>query len=59
MLKVVYSNNMVQLAARLADLQQSQPLSPLEAETVIVQSNELSRWLSLFLAQHHGIASHI
>ncbi len=59
MLKVIYSNNMVQLAARLADLQQSQPLSPLEAETVIVQSNELSRWLSLFLAQHHGIASHI
>ncbi|RKZ96658.1 MAG: exodeoxyribonuclease V subunit gamma [Gammaproteobacteria bacterium] len=59
MLEVVYSNNMVQLAARLADLQQSRPLSPLEAETVIVQSNELSRWLSLFLAQHHGIASHI
>ena len=50
---------MVQLAAHLADLQQSQPLPPLEAETVIVQSNELTRWLSLFLAQSHGIVSHI
>jgi len=59
MLKVVYSNNMVQLAAHLADLQLSQPLPPLEAETVIVQSNELTRWLSLFLAQSHGVVSHI
>jgi len=59
MLKVVYSNNMVQLAAQLAELQQQDPLPPLAAETVLVQSNELSRWLSLFLAQHHGIASHV
>jgi exodeoxyribonuclease V gamma subunit len=59
MLKVVYSNDMVQLAAQLAELQQSDPLPPLESETVIVQSNELARWLSLFLAQHHGIASNI
>lgn len=59
MLKVVYSNSMAQLAAHLAELQQSSPLTPLEAETVIVQSNELTRWLSLFLAQHHGIASNI
>lgn len=59
MLKVVYSNNMVQLAAHLAQQQQSSPLPPLEAETVIVQSNELTRWLSLFLAQSHGVASHI
>ncbi len=49
----------MQLAVRLAELQQSQPLAPLEAETVIVQSNELARWLSLFLAGQHGIASHI
>ncbi len=59
MLKVVYSNDMLQLAALLAEQQQSSPLPPLEAETVVVQSNELSRWLSLYLAQHHGIASHI
>ena len=59
MLKVVYSNDMLQLAARLAEQQQSAPLPPLEAETIIVQSNELSRWLSLYLAKHHSIASHI
>ena len=59
MLKVVYSNNMVQLAAQLAELQQRTPLPPLVAETVLVQSNELARWLSLFLAQQHGVASHI
>ena len=59
MLKVVYSNDMVQLAAQLAELQLSDPLSPLVSETVIVQSNELARWLSLFLAQHHGIVGNI
>lgn len=59
MLKVVYSNNMRQLATHLAELQQSSPLPPLEAETVIVQSNDLTRWLSLFLAQTHGVVSHI
>ncbi|HEC58068.1 MAG TPA: exodeoxyribonuclease V subunit gamma [Methylophaga sp.] len=59
MLKIVYSNNIAQLASHLAQLQQSSPLPPLEAETVIVQSNELTRWLSLFLAQRHGIVSHI
>ncbi|NQY26642.1 MAG: exodeoxyribonuclease V subunit gamma [Piscirickettsiaceae bacterium] len=59
MLNVVYSNDMVQLAAQLAELQQTQPLPPLESETVIVQSNELARWLSLFLANQHGIVSHI
>lgn len=59
MLKVVYSNDMLQLAGKLAKQQQSEPLPPLEAETVIIQSNELARWLSLFLAQHHSIASHI
>lgn len=59
MLKVVYSNDMLQLASLLAAQQRSTPLPPLEAETIIVQSNELSRWLSLYLATHHGIASHI
>ncbi|MFW5447010.1 MAG: exodeoxyribonuclease V subunit gamma, partial [Methylophagaceae bacterium] len=59
MLKLIYSNDLTQLATRLADLQTSQPLPPLEAETVIVQSNELARWLSLFLAGQHGISSHI
>jgi exodeoxyribonuclease V gamma subunit len=59
MLRVSYSNDLRQLATRLAGLQQSQPISALNAEIVIVQSNELARWLSLFLAKHHGVASHI
>lgn len=59
MLKVVYSNDMRQLASHLAQLQQSCPLPPLAAETIIVQSNDLTRWLSLFLAQTHGVVSHI
>jgi len=59
MLKLVVSNNMVQLASQLAERQTRQALPPLEAETVIVQSNELARWLSLFLAEQQGIASHI
>jgi len=57
MLKVVYSNSMVQLAAQLAELQRDAPLHPLIPETVLVQSNELARWLSLFLAQQHGITT--
>ncbi|MBE0439954.1 MAG: exodeoxyribonuclease V subunit gamma [Gammaproteobacteria bacterium] len=59
MLNVVYSNDMMHLAAQLAELQQRDPLPPLIAETVIVQSNELARWLSLYLAKQHGVASHI
>ena len=59
MFKIIYSNRMTELATRLAELQSTEPLPPLEAETVIVQSNELARWLSLFLAHYHGINSHV
>lgn len=59
MLKVVYSNTLVQLMNRLAQQQRAAPLGPFEAETILVQSNELSRWISLFLAQHHGIAANL
>ncbi len=59
MLKLVSSNDMNALATRLSQEMADAPLSPLVAETVVVQSNELSRWLSLFLAKQHGIASHI
>ncbi|HCO00055.1 MAG TPA: exodeoxyribonuclease V subunit gamma, partial [Methylophaga sp.] len=59
MLKVVYSNSMSQLAAHLAENQQQNPLPPLQAETVMVQSNELARWLNLFLASNQSIAAHI
>lgn len=59
MLKVVYSNDMMQLAGALADTQQSEPLPPFAEEAVLVQSNELARWLSLYFASQHGIAAHI
>ncbi len=59
MLKVIYSNSMSQLAAHLADIQQQNPLPPLQTETVMVQSNELARWLNLYLASNHTIAAHI
>lgn len=59
MLNVIYSNSMSQLAAHLAETQQLNPLPPLQAETVMVQSNELARWLNLYLASNQSIAAHI
>lgn len=59
MLNVIYSNSMSQLAAHLAETQKSDPLPPLQAETVMVQSNELARWLNLYLASNHSIAAHL
>jgi exodeoxyribonuclease V gamma subunit len=59
MLKVVYSNNMGLLADHLAEQQLAAPLGPFQSETILVQSNELSRWLSLFLANRHGIAANL
>jgi len=59
MLNVIYSNSMSQLAAHLAESQQHEPLPPLQAETVMVQSNELARWLNLYLASNQSIAAHI
>lgn len=59
MLKVIYSNSMAQLAAHLTETQQLDPLPPLQAETIMVQSNELARWLNLYLASNQSIAAHI
>lgn len=59
MLKVVYSNDIQQLAATLVANQQVEPLPPFEPDLVIVQSNELARWLSLNQAKQHGIAANI
>lgn len=59
MLTVIYSNSTYALANRLSEIQQAAPLSPFQADTIIVQSNELSRWLSLFLATRQSIAAHL
>ncbi|AFJ02289.1 Exodeoxyribonuclease V gamma chain [Methylophaga frappieri] len=59
MLNIVYSNNTQNLASHLAQQVLKAPLSPFEQETILVQSNKLSRWLTLFLAQQHGIAANL
>src|SRR5690554_5276457 len=59
MLKVVYSNNMGQLAGHLAEQLRTSPLEPFQAETILVQNNELSRWLSLFLAERQHVAANL
>jgi exodeoxyribonuclease V gamma subunit len=59
MLKVVYSNATLALVNRLAVALQEVPLKPFESETIMVQSNELSRWLSLQLAKSHGVAANL
>lgn len=45
------------LAQRLADRMAEAPLPPLTAETIIVQSQGMARWLHQFLARAHGIAA--
>lgn len=59
MLKVVYSNDMTRLAQQLSAAMHQSPLPPMQAEMVVVQSNALSRWLSLFLATQHGVISQV
>ncbi|MDT8311478.1 MAG: exodeoxyribonuclease V subunit gamma [Methylophaga sp.] len=59
MLTVIYSNSMQQLAGRLIAQMQATPLSPLQPETIMVQSNELARWLNLTLATQQSVAAHL
>ena len=59
MLTVIYSNSMQQLAGRLVSQMQAAPLSPLQPETIMVQSNELARWLNLTLATQQSVAAHL
>lgn len=59
MLTVIYSNSMQQLAGRLVAQMQAEPLSPIQPETIMVQSNELARWLNLTLATQQSVAAHL
>ncbi|MEX0614408.1 MAG: exodeoxyribonuclease V subunit gamma, partial [Methylophaga sp.] len=59
MLTVIYSNSMQQLAGRLVAQMQAAPLSPMQPETIMVQSNELARWLNLTLATQQSVAAHL
>ncbi|NWK78224.1 exodeoxyribonuclease V subunit gamma [Aquitalea sp. LB_tupeE] len=58
MLFLYQSNRLEQLGQLYAAMLQAQPLSdPFAAETVIVQSRGMGRWMTLDLAQQCGIAA--
>lgn len=48
---VLHSNRMEQLVSLLAEFVVQYPLSPLEKETIIIQSNGMADWLNLQLAE--------
>lgn len=60
MFRVHSSNRLEQLANELAEWASSPSnISPLQAQTIIVQSNGMARWLSLAIAKQNGIAANI
>ena len=52
-------NSLTSLADALAGVQRSNPLPPLAAEPIIVQSLGMKRWLSFALAERLGVAANI
>jgi len=58
-LQITTSNMMEILAARLADVMAVPLASPLSEEIVIINSRGMERWLSMQLAEHHGICANI
>ena len=50
------SNALDILVDRLADNMTTSPLSPLEREILIVQSQGMERWITMHLARRHGIS---
>jgi len=56
-MKLFVSNKLEVLAARLAEELKLPLRSPLETETIIVQSRGMEKWLSLELAQRLGICA--
>lgn len=50
------SNRLDVLVRRLATVMAEHPLSPLEREILVVQSQGMQRWITLQLARRHGIA---
>lgn len=49
------SNRMELLVEYLAQVLKAQPLPPLVAETVVVQSQGMARWLAMELAKRYGV----
>ena len=54
-LAVIHANQLEQLRALVVDWMRAHPLAPLENEVVLVQSNGISQWLKLALAQDDGL----
>lgn len=54
---IIHANHLETLASLLIDYSRSQPLAPLETESVLVQSNGMADWLKLKQAQHIGIST--
>ncbi len=54
-LKVYTSNNLANLAQRLAGVVESPLSSPTEPEVILVQSRGMERWVAMELARLHGV----
>lgn len=59
MLSVFQSNRVEVLADTLADAMHASDAGALRAETVVVQSSAMSRWLSFALAERLGVSANI
>jgi len=58
-LHIYASNRLETLAETLAEIVRIPLSSPLQAETIIVQSKGMERWISLSLAHHNGICANV
>lgn len=56
-LVVAHSHRLEDLTEVAVNLMQSYPLTPLEEETILVQSNGIAQWLKISLARSSGIAA--
>lgn len=56
---VFTSNRLEHLKAALAERMKNQPLPPLQQELIVVQSEGMQKWLSLQLADAHGIVANV
>ena len=56
-LTIYTSNNMEILAEQLARIVREPIPSPISAETIVVQSRGMERWVSMQLAMHNGICA--
>ncbi|MCK5195498.1 MAG: exodeoxyribonuclease V subunit gamma, partial [Desulfobulbaceae bacterium] len=55
---LISSNSMEALADQLADMIREEPLHPLQEEIIVVQSQGMSRWLSMELATRLSVWAH-